>query len=232
MPRYTNKEGIGIPGVTECLDQELRPQLERWKLRKAIEAYDQGYRKGRALELAIEAAEQEGVNAAEVGTWIHLCASNILTAQHPLPAKGKEKVTLLESLHRFLQEVGDFEVISVERPVFGSVPVDDRIAEYAGTPDAIVRHQGEVTLIDFKSSKYLHPNYAAQMAAYMRAWNQARPDLKITKPWLVQLAKSEEVGYHIKRLRANELRLGWIRFQSCLNLWYVNSGKWGVALDW
>ena len=197
-----------------------------------MEAYDAGHKRGRAVELALEVVEREGVNAAEIGTWIHLCASNILTAQHPLQAKGKEQVTLLESLHRFFLEVGDFEVISVERPVFGLVQVEDRLAEYAGTPDAIVRHQGEITLIDFKSSRMLHPNYAAQMAAYMRAWNQARPDLKITKPWLVQLAKSEAVGYQIKRLKANELRLGWLRFQACLNLWYINSGKWGASLEW
>ena len=231
MGRYPN----GLPSVTECLNQEAKPKLEAWKLKRAMQAYDNGYKKGKAIELALAVVEVEEADDAAIGTWLHECAANRLIGEPVLPFMDNARsqcANLLINLDKFLDEVSALEPISIETPVFGSFEQGDRVVEYAGTPDAIVMHQGEVTLIDFKSSRTLHANYAAQLAAYMYAWNQANPEQKITKPWLVQVSKTTPDEYGIKRISASELKLGWTRFQSCATLWYLNSGKWGVTLDW
>ena len=229
--RYPN----GLPSVTECLNQEAKPRLEQWKLKQALEAYDKGNKRGKAIELALDWVETEQANAADIGNWLHECAANRLLG-YPVPdpmetAKG-QCANLLINLDKFLDEVGALEPISIETPVFGSFEQGEWKVEYAGTPDAIVRHKGEITLIDFKSSRELYANYAAQLAAYMYAWNQANPEQRITKPWLVQVSKATPDDYGIKRISAAELRLGWARFQSCATLWYLNSGRWGTNLDW
>jgi len=51
--------------------------------------------------------------------------------------------------------------------------------EFAGTADFIVKFQGNLWLMDLKTSNSLHTSYDLQLAAYATAWNETHNE-KIT----------------------------------------------------
>jgi hypothetical protein len=58
--------------------------------------------------------------------------------------------------------------------------------EYAGTGDIICRLNGELWLLDIKTSNYLHTSYDLQLAAYAQAWNETHSE-HITQTGIIWL---------------------------------------------
>jgi len=68
--------------------------------------------------------------------------------------------------------------------------------EYAGTADFIVRFQGNLWLMDLKTSNSLHTSYDLQLAAYATAWNETHNE-KITHTgilWVKASTRGEGKG--------------------------------------
>ena len=61
--------------------------------------------------------------------------------------------------------------------------------EYAGTGDLIMRINGELWLLDIKTSNSLHTSYNLQLAAYAQAWNETHNE-KITRTGILWLKAS------------------------------------------
>ena len=235
MP-YQKKDGTRLPSVTECLKMVEQEALTAWKLRTALEAYDEGYKKGKGKQ-ALEVAEEAAVTSVtEIGTWIHqVAAARLLNTDEPPILKGavRECNNLLDNLDRVFDALPGMKPLSIETPVFGSFKWDRRVLEYAGTPDAIVSYKGGIILIDFKSSKELYPTMAAQVAAYIYAWNKANPEgMAAKKGWLIQVDKYSKNSWGIKNLTPKEISLGWDTFRAACILWYIQSQRWGVPLAW
>lgn len=88
--------------------------------------------------------------------------------------------------------------------------------KFGGRLDAVVRLDGEVGLLDFKSSKALYPEHVIQVAAYTRLWDEARPDLPLGH-WHV-LRWAPDGGYSHHRLTRRQIAWGWAVFRRCLEL--------------
>lgn len=72
--------------------------------------------------------------------------------------------------------------------------------KYAGTADLIVEMNGDVWLIDIKTSNSLHTTHELQLGAYATAWNETH-DTKITKTgilWLKAATRTEGKGDDMK----------------------------------
>jgi hypothetical protein len=67
----------------------------------------------------------------------------------------------LEAFRSFLGRYSASAIVSSEKAVFGF--------GYAGTYDLLMRIDGELWLIDIKTSKGYYPEYGLQLAAYSRA---------------------------------------------------------------
>jgi hypothetical protein len=66
--------------------------------------------------------------------------------------------------------------------------------EYAGTADLIIRINGELWLLDIKTSNSLHTSYDLQLAAYAQAWNETHTE-PITRTGIIWLkAKTYKEG--------------------------------------
>lgn len=66
---------------------------------------------------------------------------------------------------------------------------------FGGTVDFIGRINGDVYLIDWKSSNYIHKTHELQIAAYAMGWNEMNPDTPITKTailWLNAQTRGED----------------------------------------
>lgn len=60
-----------------------------------------------------------------------------------------------------------------------------------GTADAVATVNGEKTLIDYKTSKGVYPEYHYQAAGYLKMWNEEHPDDKLTKAMILHFNKED-----------------------------------------
>lgn len=82
----------------------------------------------------------------------------------------------------------DWAVASALKPVFIESTVFSVTHAYAGTADLVAWAHGQLTLIDFKTSKAIYPEYRLQVAAYIRALNEMGHG-PVTRGAIVRLPK-------------------------------------------
>lgn len=161
-----NYNNIPIPRVSNILDQCInKPYLVQW-------AASLGYR-----NYAIEKNK-----ALTIGTRTHEAIENYLTTNTdvnigittpPSLVKYVKKAynnfkAWVDNLHHLGYHID--EVIAIEKPL--SCPY------YGGTTDCILRINGKVYLVDFKTSKKISYEYLVQVCAYMWLINNGySPDL-------------------------------------------------------
>lgn len=67
--------------------------------------------------------------------------------------------------------------------------------KFGGTIDFVGKINGEIWLLDWKTSNYLHKSYELQLSAYATAWNELNPDYKIQRTgilWLNAQTRGED----------------------------------------
>ena len=92
-------------------------------------------------------------------------------------AKAREAFQAYQSWKR----QSKLKVISAE------IPLTSQKYKYGGTPDGVVEVNGEVAIVDLKTSNGVYRDYLIQVAAYRQLWQENNPELKVNG------------GYHILR---------------------------------
>ena len=80
------------------------------------------------------------------------------------------------------------EIIALEMPVFS------KKGGYAGRLDCIARVNGQVMILDWKTSSSIHENFPLQFAAYATAIEEAT-DIKIEATAAIQMGAKKKDGY-------------------------------------
>lgn len=154
--------GERAPSITTVLKCISKPQLDGWAARAtaryAAEHWDEldDTDPAERLEILKTAYQQESQPKADRGTLVHeLCE---MWAKGT-PGKVEKSVdSYMTQFFRFLGEVNP-EYVEAEGTVW------NRRHEYAGTFDAIAVIDGHVTLVEIKTGRGVHPEFAMQMAA-------------------------------------------------------------------
>ena len=152
---YKKEEGVYYPSVTTILQYMPKNKFfDNWL--KDV---------GHNADLIMRKAAEEGTavhNAVE-----QLIAGNEITW---MDEYGNAKYNL--TVWQMILKAADFfkthkpEVIAAEEFTFS-----DQF-QYAGTADLIVKMDGEIWLLDIKTSNALHRAYDLQLAAYAKAWEE------------------------------------------------------------
>ena len=126
--------------------------------------------------------------AGERGTKIHL-ASELLEEGGEISEEDYSieewwKISTFVNWFNFYQP----KLIIKEFPVFSSK------GRYAGRLDRIYNIQGEITVLDLKSSSSIHENFPLQFASYAKAVEETT-DLKITQTACLQVGAQNKDGY-------------------------------------
>jgi hypothetical protein len=124
--------------------------------------------------------------ASEEGSQVHDLAERYLKGEELswLDKRGNAKYSF-DVWMMFLKFVDFWEtynpkLLATEEHIFS-----DKY-KYAGTCDLVVEINGEVWLIDIKTSNSLHTSQELQLSAYVEAWNECF-DLKINKTGILWL---------------------------------------------
>ncbi len=124
--------------------------------------------------------------AAKEGTQVHNAIEQYLSGEeiHWIDEWGNARfqMDVWKMILKFANfwEVNKPELIAAEYHLFSDQ------YEYAGTGDLIVRMNGELWLLDVKTSNSLHTSYDLQLAAYANAWNESHTE-PITRTGIIWL---------------------------------------------
>jgi len=172
--------GRMVPSVTTVLKLLAQPELEGWKLRQVAEAaVEQHAYLGRLMgDVGFEEAVQRlakvpdrvAAQAAWRGTLVHAYAE--------ARAKSTEPPSLPEGLAGYCAAFESFTAERRPRFLGAEVTVWAEKAGYAGTLDAwaTVELEGRLMVVDWKTSKTVHPEAALQLAALANAPEVVHPD--------------------------------------------------------
>jgi Asp-tRNA(Asn)/Glu-tRNA(Gln) amidotransferase A subunit family amidase len=221
-----------LPTVTTILNVIHKPALIGWSINVTSQRAEEELlaRVGEVItpELAAEVAARSRSrprsDAAEWGTNVHSQLEQILRGEmavEALPADVREPV---EALLHWLDSLGG----TVEEIEF---PVASESLGYGGTIDLVVRlPNGMLAAIDWKTSRGIYPEYAAQIEAYRRAWNELYPSDPIVMCFVARYGR-EDSQLEVARLANPEV--AWKMFLAARTLWQMkdNEEVWQYELS-
>lgn len=178
--KYTYN-GLELPGVTTILGVVAKPQLIPWANNLGLKG--------------IKVADYNA-NVAGIGTLTHSYLEGILTDQEvdDTAFTDEQKTVAHACRDKFTEWRNKHNV----RLIGSEISINGR--EFGGTLDAIMEVDGKVTIVDFKTSKDIYPEYYAQLTAYTHLYEYAElvPQMQeIPKDTIDQVAVlqvSKEIG--------------------------------------
>jgi hypothetical protein len=174
--QYFSQSGELLVGVTTALQILNKPSLIQW-------SYDCG-RRGEDYRLVRD-------SAGSVGTITHLLITselqNIVPELKDFSQSNIDSATLcLNSFHEW-RKSHTLEAIHVEFPLSSEKYL------YGGTPDFLGYVDGELNLIDFKTSSGIFGDYFYQIAAYRQLELEA--GYEVNKARILRFSKGDNVEF-------------------------------------
>ena len=168
---YRTKDGKRVPGVTTIVSKfKDSGGLIHWAWQLGVDGED--YRVKRD-------------DAGSLGTLTHELIEAHIRGQDPWatasPEEMKKAMVGLTAFQGWAQ-ASRLEVVEQETSL---VSEEHR---FGGTLDALGRVNGELHLLDWKTSNRIYPEYLLQVAAYVALWEEHHPD------------KEKLCGVHLLRL--------------------------------
>ena len=160
------------PSVTTCLQAyPTSEQLVKWMAEK-------GFHESREIR----------DTAGRAGTKIHSAIDSLLAGDVLMEISyTTEEWVKLESFVNWYREFKP-EVIMTEFPIFS------KKGKYAGRVDCLAKLNGEIYLIDWKSSRSIHESAILQVSAYASAVEE-NTDVKIENTAILQMGAQNKSGY-------------------------------------
>jgi len=167
---YFTKAGEKVPGTTTIIGRfKDSGALIQWAWKRGKDFPDEPLYQTRDEAANIGTAAHAMVEASIRGTDP---ASAI--AEYALDEKGRVKA---ESAHRAYLTWASMSHLEIVDQEMLLVSEEYR---FGGTPDAIGRVNGELCLVDWKTSNGVYLDFLLQLAAYKHLWEVNHPDMPLT----------------------------------------------------
>lgn len=240
--------GEVIPSTTSITKVIDKPALIRWAVTQTTGYLREVLMPNRkypdsAIRAMLDAAEkarfETSQEALDVGNMVHewleaygdayLAESEEMpyVPEHPMAQSG---------CNAFLQwvEKHDVKFVATERKVYS------RIFKYSGTFDLLAYVDGKLTLVDYKTSKRVYPEYFLQSSAYVWAYEEEQRYL-VEKGVIDSYDPIEQVmilrvpkdGSKFEAPKSVDMDQHFEVFKSCLGIyqWQKNLGVWQNRLQ-
>ena len=126
---YVTPDGNSYPSITTVLSLQNKPSLEKWK-----------------KDVGEKEAKRISKESMRIGTAVHQMAEFYLS-NYIIKLKNEEK-KIVDTFNRLRFLLGNINnIVGVEIPLFSDV------LRIAGTTDCIAEYNGELSVIDFKTSR-------------------------------------------------------------------------------
>jgi hypothetical protein len=207
---------FGVTSITGILD---KPALVYWSANMGAEFADKTLVPGMVIDELNKPAIIDGIKtafrkrskeAADIGTAVHKYLEEYLNAGisgEPLPAMPHNE-NIKNAILAFLEWTKENKVkfIAAERKVYS------KKYGYAGTLDALAEVNGELCIVDFKTSSGIYPEMFIQTSAYANAINEEdKTDIKTC--YIVRVPKD---GSEFEVQKDDHMELNFESFLGCL----------------
>lgn len=198
--RYYSASGELLPGVTTILGVLAKPALVAWANRMGLQGIDTNkyVDETAAIGTLAHALIMESLGGSEV----HLgdfTPDQLTRARHGL-----------NTFQQWLKS-HQLEAVLLEQPLVSDVH------RYGGTPDVLAFLDGELVLIDIKTSSGIWPEYQYQLGAYWRLLQEAGQEIKGAR--ILRIGKEEGEGMEERVYSGIEILNGWHVFAHCLEIY-------------
>ncbi|MCK9461622.1 MAG: PD-(D/E)XK nuclease family protein [Proteobacteria bacterium] len=206
-------------GVTTFLGVLNKPALIPWAVGKAIDYISDEWKKIESGEVKFEdldvneilynaekAHTEEKDLAGEMGTAIHKWVEDYIKTgevpnmpSYPDDAEFEKKV--IQGVNAFLTwvEENDVKFIASEKFVYS------KDHDFVGTLDIVAEIDGELYVLDLKTSNGVYDEMRLQVAAYLKA-DEEESGVKYKGRWILRLSKETEEEYYEKAKVKNAKR--------------------------
>eukprot|EP01111_Echinosteliopsis_oligospora_P001323 TRINITY_DN119_c1_g1_i1.p1 TRINITY_DN119_c1_g1~~TRINITY_DN119_c1_g1_i1.p1 ORF type:complete len:298 (+),score=73.94 TRINITY_DN119_c1_g1_i1:17-910(+) len=227
--RFYQIEGVNkqLPSVTTILDVINKPHLYEWKqdvtlsaVRDALKSKPSSFTSKAEeakwtsvmLSSASSLADQKRDAAATYGTKAHNFIDKYLLEGFPHVSNiPKELMPVVSGFEKWRKDCG-LSFIQQDSVVYSSRHL------YAGAFDALARTKnGELVLIDWKTTSSIKPEHALQVAAYAMAFEEMTGE-KIKQAWVVRFDKYKPI-FETSCLHSHSIQPSFDVFLSALHLW-------------
>jgi hypothetical protein len=166
---YVNENGIEVPSVTTIIKIIDKPEIPKW---------------ANALGLRNVKYDTYMEERSEIGTDFHKMVEDYMSGKEVKGTHYKESIKMFK---RFMVWADNHYYKVFRHEV--SLVCDS----YGGTFDAIGEVDGVVTLIDYKTSKVIYPQFFIQLAGYATLLKKLEPETydKIKAFGVVTMRKEE-----------------------------------------
>jgi hypothetical protein len=201
--KYINSKGEKVPGVTTVLGVSAKPYLIPWANKLGLDG----------INLAEYNKEISGI-----GTLTHAYIEGFLKHEEvddsSMPDSIKEGAKVCFDKFKKWHELHDIEVLATELSLSGE--------RFGGTIDAILRIDGSVFLMDWKTSKSIYPEYWSQLSAYLKLLNDNKYEPEIEGLAILQIPKeSSNFQFEVVERNCSKIEDAYMYFEACLNLYEV-----------
>lgn len=198
--RYVAADGKQVPGVTTILGVLAKPALVPWANRMGLQGIDTSKYVDEAASIGTLAhaliMESLGGVAVRHGDFT---ADQLTRAEHGVKTfkgwlKGKDfKPTLLEE------------------------PLTSNIYRYGGTIDILATLDGDLVLIDLKTSSGIYDEHVYQVGGYWKLLQEYAYEISGAR--ILRIGRTEGDGLEERVLSGAQVLNGWRVFEHCLAIW-------------
>ena len=195
---YKLQDGTIVPGVTTILGVLNKPALVKWANNLGLQGID-----------STKYVDEK----AAIGTLAHQMIADYLRGEET-DTSEYSKVQIDQAENAVLsffewEKTHHIEIVLVEEPM-----VSEQF-HFGGTIDCLGHINGDLCLIDFKTSKGIFPEMMTQVAAYKHLLVEHGYD--VTQTIILRIGRTEDEGFEDRRV--NECAKRWLIFQHCLEIY-------------
>ena len=203
-----------LPSVTEILAIVAKPYLIPWANRMGLQGID-------ILEYNAEFSNLGTLVHAKIEAYYRNAIFDGMQYSEAMRQKADEL------FGKFLNWEAKHDIF----PIFNELPMICH--RFGGTIDAVLEMDGKITVVDWKTSKEIYPEYFAQLSAYFYLMRYGKPmegnekleqdvrdvGKKIEQVMIVQIPKDGEPVSRIIPVKSNEFKVAWEFFSASLKLY-------------
>jgi len=188
-----------VPGCTSITGVINKPALMGWAVKMAGEHIRENLKPGVALDEvqisqlitdAKRAHRQKKESAADLGTMIHAWIEQYIKAEMNIKGFKKPEDPTNEKMQSAVLAFFDWRNKHKVTFTHSEQKVYSRMAQVAGTIDAVGTIDGKLAIIDFKTSNGIWPEMTLQVSFYQQAWEEMTGK-KVDTRWIVRFGKED-----------------------------------------
>ena len=195
---YTQQDGMTVPGVTTILSVLNKPALVKWANNLGLQGID---------------SSKYVDDKADIGTLAHQMIADYLRGVTTDTSEYSK--AQIDQAENAILAFFEWEKHNHIEPKLIEQPLVSEAFHFGGTIDCLGIVNGDLTLVDFKTSSGIFPEMMTQVAAYRQLLIENHHS--VSRVIILRVGRTADEGFEERLI--NHLDKRWELFQHCLAIY-------------